>query len=288
MDLFGNRGRIDAWLASWASSRVLLEAVLAVCFLLLLRSPNAAEANDAKPLWLVVSREQFLSSLKPLIEKRRLDGFEVLVSTAHVGKSLAAAPRLPNYLLLVGDDEAGAEQQPWHLPAKRRKLYHWEHDQPESFASDTAWGDVDGDLVPDMAVGRIPARTPRDVEVVVNKILAFESQQPSERDLQLLVWAGSPMFGALIDKMAIGVLLSSLQSGSPGWVRLWIIAADPSQPYCGWPPDQPSRFCRRMRQGWLCQIVIGHGTVSNFLYLFVYVIVIQFVVSWVGDQLAEG
>jgi len=139
-----------------------------------------ARGDDGpKPLWLVVGREELLKPIGPLAEKRRAEGFEAVVSTEGVEKALAAAPRRPEFLLLVGDDEPGHAAATWYLPAKRMKLYRWRQSQREEFASDAAWGDLDGDLVPEVAVGRIPARTAAEVELAVGKILAFERRPPS-------------------------------------------------------------------------------------------------------------
>jgi hypothetical protein len=139
-----------------------------------------------KPLWLVVGREDLVKPIGPLAEYRREEGFQVVVSTRGVEEALNAAPRQPEVLLLVGDDEPGKQAAPWYLPAKRMKLYRWRQAQREEFASDAAWGDLDGDLIPEVAVGRIPARSAAEVELAVKKILAFERRPASETNLTRL------------------------------------------------------------------------------------------------------
>jgi hypothetical protein len=239
---------------------VLVQVVIA----LLLLSGGLARAADKKPLWLAVSKPDLAEPLKPLAEKRRTDGFEVVLSDKPVEAALSASPRRPDFLLLVGDDEPGQEKAPWYLPAKRLKLYRWRSVQPQEFASDAAWGDLDGDGVPDIPVGRIPARTRAQVELVVRKILAFESQPPAAADLQLAVWLGSPEYNAAINAMAAGLGVSMLQTKGPQWLQPWFVSGSPSDAYCGWPPDQSARFTRQMKQGGVMGILMGHANADGF------------------------
>ena len=265
--------------------------LLGLAVVCLLTAPEIAHASDAgepPPIWLVVSRPQLVDAVKPLADKRREEGFETIISTTTVTKALAEAPRRPRYLLLVGDDEAGKKAEPWYLPSKQRRLYRWAAFQPESFASDAAWGDVDRDLVPDTAVGRIPARTAGEVEVVVKKILDFEKQPPTAQDLQLPVWAGSPMYGPMIDSSATGLLVSSIVNGAPPWATPWILTADTAQPFCAWPPDQVERFCRRVRMGGMCEVLIGHGDKQAFYAMRYEDRYIRFTSERAATQFAEG
>lgn len=43
------------------------------------------------------------------------------------------------------------------------------------FATDTSYADLDGDHVPELAIGRIPAVTPEELSAVVDKTIAYES-----------------------------------------------------------------------------------------------------------------
>lgn len=225
---------------------------------------GACGEEQPKRLWLVVGREALIKPIEPLAQRRREEGFQTVVSTEGVEKALAAVPRRPDYLLLVGDDEPGRQTERWYLPAKRMRLYRWRRVQREQFASDAAWGDLDGDLVPEVAVGRIPARTPAEVELAVRKVLAFEQRPASQADLQLAVWAGSPQYGPAIDAAATGLLLAMVRITGPSWARPWIISGSPNHPLCGWPPDQPERFTRQIREGGVCAVLMGHASAESF------------------------
>ena len=202
--------------------------------------------------------------LKALADKRRSEGFETLVSNKPIAEALAASSRRSDFLLLVGDDEPGQEMSPWFLPAKRKKLYRWRGVQRQEFSSDAAWGDLDGDGVPKIPVGRIPARTRAQVDLVVRKILAFESQPPTAADLQLTVWLGSPEYNAAINAMASGLGVNLIQTKGPQWLHPWLVSGNPRDPFCGRPPNQPARFTKRMKQGGILGVLMGHANADAF------------------------
>jgi len=144
------------------------------------------------------------------------------------------------------------------------KLYRWRSAQREEFVSDMAWGDLDGDGVPDVPVGRIPARSPADVDRVVGKILAFESQPPTSADLQAAVWLGSPEYDATINALASSFAVAMVQTGGPPWLRPWFVSGNPGDPFCGWPPDQSARFTRQLKQGGIANVLMGHACADYF------------------------
>jgi hypothetical protein len=202
--------------------------------------------------------------LKPLAEKRRDDGFEAVVSTKSIPESLAAAGRRPDFLLLVGDDQAGQEAAPWYLPAKRMKLYRWRSAQAKEFASDAAWGGLDRDGLPTFPVGRIPARSREEIETVVRKILAFEKQPPTAADLQMPAWLGSPEYTATINAMSSGLGVRFFQARGPAWLRPWFVSGTAGDAFCGWPLDQSARFTRQMKQGGIVGLMLGHANADGF------------------------
>lgn len=247
---------------------------LAIATLALCGSAAAAAAEEpAPPLWIAVGRPGLVEALEPLAAKRKGDGFTVVVSTQPVAEALAGVPefgekplklRRAAFLLLVGDDEPGKESEAWSLPAKRRELYRWRAEQSREYAADPLWGDLDGDLVPDIPVGRIPARTREEADLVVRKILDYEKAPVTEADLRLVVWAGSPRYGAAVDATAALTLLTSIQNGVPGWLQPWVLASDPRFPFCGWPPDQPGLFAKQLRRGAVLAAWMGHANAERF------------------------
>ena len=104
-------------------------ATLLAAILVLSAASGLCSTTEVKPIWLAVAEADLLPALKPLAEKRRSDGFEVVVSSETIETALAALPRRPRFLLLVGDDELGKAHR---LPAKHKKLYRWRSAQPKA------------------------------------------------------------------------------------------------------------------------------------------------------------
>lgn len=236
-------------------------------------SEQLSAGATAQPVYLIVTTRTLEPAVAALAQYRRTDGFDVVVSTQQPGEAIAALKaggKHPAMLLLVGDDESGMEKQPWYVPAKRLRQFRWMPSrQKATYACDSAWGDLDGDGLPDIPVGRIPARDKSQVKQVVDKILAYEATPPGPSDRAVPIWAGSPCYSSEIDAMATGILLSTLSASAPVWMEPWVMSADPGHPLCGVPQEQPERWGRRLGQGGAMAIYIGHGD-ENSLYAMEY------------------
>lgn len=246
---------------------LVLSSLLFLCLLaLLLASPAWATDDEAnkKPIWLVVTRPIFLEAIRPLQQERCKNGLKTVISTRPVTEAIANLKCRPAFLLLVGDCLVSEEEQHWYVPCRRRKLYRWRVSQKKEFASDALWGDFDGDLIPDVPVGRIPVRTAKQLRLVIDKILTFENKRPTLDDLRLPIWAGSSGYNPVLDSMATWLLLSIVQTNASIWSRPWIISADPMHPLCGWPPDQPTMFTNQLKRGGLMGVLMGHGSARSF------------------------
>jgi hypothetical protein len=253
-----------------AASRRLLSAVtLAAALLWAWECPLARAADgNAKPIWLAVAPADLAGAIRPLADLRASEGFQTVISPGPIEKAIAASPRPPAFILLVGDDPAGTEGESWRLPAKRLKLYRWRQAQGEEYASDAAWGDLDGDGIPDVPVGRLPVRTAEQAAAAVAKIVAYERRSASVADLSLVGWAGSPNYDPGLDSMAVGMLLAAVRQNRPAWLEPWLVAADPRHALCGWPLDQPAEFVRRLKQGAMMGVLIGHASPLHFSSMF--------------------
>ena len=242
-------------------ARIAIAAVLAAQ---LAAQPAAAEP---KPVWLVVTRPMFANAVKPLAARRRKDGFEPVVSTESPARALAAlkaAGRRPAFILLVGDVQKGSKGQAWHVPSQWRNQYHWRTRGKVTFAADALWGDLDSDAVPDVPVGRIPARTAAQVKAVVDKTLAFESKRLGPDDLRVPVWAGTPAYHPVIDSVATGLLVTTVTRLARPWARMWLMSGDANHPLCGWPEDQPALFTEQLKKDRALAVMMGHGSTSSF------------------------
>lgn len=246
-----------------------------LAFLPLALSCVAAGETAGGKLYLVVTRETFTQAARPLIESRRAEGFEVVASLKPPAEAISALPRRPDLLLLIGDDQPGEEKRGWYVPAKRMKRYRWRPGRLPGFVSDTAWGDLDGDLWPDIPVGRLPVRTPAQLRRIVGKILEYERQPPSLDDLRLPIGTGDPepsaardgRLWAALGNMATLVLLETINADAPRWAQTWLLSADAKYPLRGWPPDQPALFSEQLRRGGFFALLLGHGTAKGFYFL---------------------
>jgi hypothetical protein len=91
-------------------------------------------------------------------------------------------------LLLVGDASADYRQaNPKSLPDMVPTHMGYTKDLGDTATDDWFADLADDDAVPELAVGRIPARTPQDVQAAIAKILAFEDAPAGSRRTALLV-----------------------------------------------------------------------------------------------------
>jgi hypothetical protein len=149
---------------------------------------------DNQADYLVIGPGEFLGAAEPLLERRRSQGllsravsFEEIASEFAHGQPSAEAIReflayawhswqrpSPRYVLLLGDatdDPRRFVSTSWASPLPAfwvKTSYLWT-------VSDPALGAVNGeDGLPDLAIGRLPARTVGEAEALVSKLLAWE------------------------------------------------------------------------------------------------------------------
>ena len=242
-------------------------ARLAVAAVLVATAAANAPAAEPKPLWLVVTRPMFVDAIEPLAAWRRKDGLDAIVSTDSPRQALAklkAAGKRPAFILLVGDVEKGTTGQKWHVPTIWQDQYHWRLGGRITYAADPLWGDLDSDRVPDVPVGRIPARTAAEVKTVVDKTLAFETKALGPDDLRLPVWAGTPAYHPVIDSVATGLLVSVVSRLAQPWANPWLMSGDINHPLCGWPTDQAALFNEQLKRDRALIVMMGHGSETSF------------------------
>jgi uncharacterized repeat protein (TIGR01451 family) len=140
---------------------------------------------------LVIAKSQFLDAVQPLVELRRAQGLRIVVAKAEdifdeygFGVENSAAlknfivstqfwQRAPRYVLLVGDSTYDPRNYLGNgvstmLPSKLIDTSILET------SSDDYFGDLNGDRIPELAIGRLPVRTIDELNVVVSKIANYE------------------------------------------------------------------------------------------------------------------
>ncbi|NOZ02803.1 MAG: hypothetical protein GXP54_13080, partial [Deltaproteobacteria bacterium] len=103
-------------------------------------------------------------------------------------------PDRPFYLLILGDALPVDNDPKTMVPAPLCTV-GWDPGY-----SDNGYADMDGDLVPDLAVGRIPVRTNKDALLVLDKVKnGEESYEVGPWNRRLSAYAGEGGFGEDID-----------------------------------------------------------------------------------------
>jgi len=179
--------------------------------------------------WLLVAPREFLGAAEPLVELRRSQGLRVkVVSLEEVEQEFGYGEHGPSalkeflehayqswpkpslrYVLLLGDGsydpkdylKTGVKDR--LSPFMVKTSYLWT-------ASDPAYGAVNGeDLVPDVAVGRLPAGSVAQARVLVDKIVAFEAAGRTLAGRAVLIADNADLggrFEANADEIASSVL----------------------------------------------------------------------------------
>jgi hypothetical protein len=192
-----------------------------------LRSTLRRSTNQAE--YILIAPGAFLEAARPLVEHRQDQGlsakavsFEEISSEFGHGRPSAQAirdflayayhswkePSL-RYVLLLGDSSYDPRNltgfdQGAPLPAMWVKTsYLWT-------ASDPTLGAVNGeDLLPDVAIGRLPAKTLDEAQALVHKVLAFEDGAQDLSSTAVLV-ADNPDLAGDFEANALDIQVSFL------------------------------------------------------------------------------
>lgn len=154
----------------------------------------APEIGRGRAEYLIISHPAFLDAVRPLLLLRQEDGYSVqLVDAEDVysefGHGIFGADALRAYIehaasrmgtemvLLVGGDTYDYHDylgtgSVSFLPSPYVATSEWVSYAP----ADASYADVDADGVPDIAIGRLPARTVSDAVAMVDKILDYETR----------------------------------------------------------------------------------------------------------------
>ena len=167
---------------------------------------NSVFAKTKRPVVLVVTPPVFNEALKPWVEYRQSQGFDVMIlpmaildSDGNVDWGIQTNPvatpaeirekivkvaleREIEAIVLVGDAAPTEDAKfGWRdavptarVPASVVQVFGSE----ELLATDSYFADLDGDGLADVPIGRFPARSPEEVTRLVNKIIRYENNSP--------------------------------------------------------------------------------------------------------------
>ncbi len=130
---------------------------------------------------LIIAPDAFLSKLSTLVELKESQGYPTtLVGLSQTGSTVYKIKKYiqsayetwttpPTYVLLVGDVQNGALSMPAFIG------------QSSESVTDLYYGTVDGDdWIPDIFVGRLPARSVAQLETMINNLVAYNNLSGTE------------------------------------------------------------------------------------------------------------
>jgi len=133
-----------------------------------------------------------------------------------------------------------------------------------SLVTDVDYGDVDGDQCPDIAVGRLPAKSAQDLARMLHRSIDYEQSQSFGpwRD-RIHTTAGVGGFGVVADTAIESVARRLLTDGIPDRFQLKMTYASLTSPYCPDPFSLTQSFISKINEGGLFWVYIGHGNVDR-------------------------
>jgi len=178
------------------------------------------------------------------------------VSVAVRQRLVAARDALPQgavlYLLLLGDAPSARESARGLIPAL-------ECDNLDGDCwTDNTYGDLDGDGVPEVAVGRIPVREPAAATAYLDKLKARDAHyEVGLWNRRVVLYTGTPGFGEQVDAILEGLVLEGLKGMNAAFDLVGVYAS-PSSPYYYEPLED--KVIELINGGSLMSIYIGHGS----------------------------
>ena len=240
-----------------------LALALVFCTNLIAADPAQLGPNVADTV--VVCDPVLRGALEPWVQHRQRQGHQfAFVNDARTAadvrrsiRELATFGQLRN-VVLVGD--VGSETR-IGVPtgyAKARINVKW-GSEPE-IASDNGFADLDGDSIPELAIGRLSAESPEQLTEIVQKIIDYEQSQSHglwRRRVNFVAGVGG--FGAITDAVLESATRSFISRGIPNEFRTSMTYASWRSPYCPDPRGFRQVVLGRFNEGCLCWVYIGHG-----------------------------
>lgn len=219
----------------------------------------------------VVAPAEFIPALEPWLAYRYAQGHRFV----HIGKTTSADEIQKQirglhergggklkYVVLVGD-VANADPKlksrlvPTHFPKAKVNIHFGS--SPE-IATDNQYADLDGDTLPDLAVGRWPADSAEEVSLLVRKTLAYEKLADHGQWRQKVnIVAGVGGFGPLVDSVVEMTTKQFLIKGIPASYQTSMTYGSWRSPYCPDPRLFQTVTRQRLQEGCLFWVYVGHG-----------------------------
>jgi hypothetical protein len=158
------------------------------------------------------------------------------------------------FVLLLGDvDRVPCAFRPVVATAK------WESDT--RIATDAPIADLDGDGVPDVAIGRLPARDAAEARALLGRSIAYERDRDfGDWRRRVHVLAGTGGFGPLQDAALEQMTKQFLTRLVPPGIVVHATYGNPFSAWCPEPATFSATVLERVNEGSLVVAYIGHGS----------------------------
>ncbi len=241
-----------------------------------------AIAPPPAPDTLVVCPAAFRSALGEWESFRREQNHEVLVVDSPRSadelrgtiRNVSASGRL-KYLLLIGDVPVQGREtraQPGRTAGVRRSTnttptnyvpakvnVRW--GSARMIASDIPFTDLDGDEIPDLAIGRIPATSAQQLEAVLRKSLDYERKfEHGGWERRLNIASGKGGFGAVTDALIEAAARQVITQNVPAeYVTQHICPGPVTGREAALAVSFAARARQQLSEGSLAWVYLGHG-----------------------------
>lgn len=236
----------------------------------------AGERNEPG-YWIAITPGGLEKAIEPLCEHRRREGFDVIVARTediYSSKDTLNAVEIqrylqekykalrgqgPVYVLLVGAVRPAAKGDRNTLPTLTGG-----HGRMKGRPCDFGFSNAADTAAPTAALGRLPGRTPEEIEYMVEKILRYEtSDRPGAWKNRLSLMAGNPGGQTLMQKNLAGMFVQMmgqqrLSRIHPFWCVDAIIHVPGSEFYVS-DEQLPARAVALMEKGQVFSFYLGHS-----------------------------
>ena len=233
----------------------------------------AAEVTAEKCF--VVCPPRFRNSMQLWVEHRQRQGIAVhFVDSDRTAETVrrnlldAGLDRDSLAVLLVGDcrlQTAFQADPAFEVPTHYRPSGPTaKFGSTDTLSGDAPYGDLDGDGVPEVAVGRFPVDDDAGLRLLIEKIIEYESSTNFGRWRDTVqITAGVGGFGMFADAAIEQATRSVLTTAVPNTARLGVTYSSPGSDFNPGPNDFFPAVLRRYQDGGMFWVYLGHGQVTE-------------------------
>ncbi|GAB5403071.1 MAG: C25 family cysteine peptidase [Aureliella sp.] len=231
--------------------------------------PQKAQAIVVRPAawasaltaWKLHRAEQGIEIVEVDSELGQNEIKKTIVSAYQTATDHSGASQL-KFVLLCGDVGPESEDGIATYYRESRALVQFGGDK--NLATDNPYADIDGDELPDLALGRIPADNIDQLQAAMQRIVWYETQADNSmwrRNVHVVAGVGG--FGAVADSVIEMTTRKFLGDRIPGWARVTMTQASTGSHYCPDPVVFSDAVIGKLNEGGMFWVYIGHGHVET-------------------------